>query len=104
MLRQRVITAIVLLGLLVGALAAGSHWPFALLTLVLIAAAGWEWGRLNAAGRTTAVAMGAALAVACLASLLAGWAEHTPVWGWWFACGVWVFGGSIAVGDGNWVL
>ena len=44
MLRQRVITALVLVGLLLGTLLAPSVWPFALLTLVLIAAAGWEWG------------------------------------------------------------
>jgi hypothetical protein len=45
MLGQRVITAIVLLALLVPALFASQPWPFHLLTLLLIAAAGWEWGR-----------------------------------------------------------
>ena len=45
MLGQRIVTAVVLVLLLLGALAIDSTWPFALLTLVLIAAAGWEWGR-----------------------------------------------------------
>ena len=49
MLRQRVITALVLVGLLLGSLSTARTWPFALLILVLIAAAGWEWGRLNQA-------------------------------------------------------
>jgi len=57
MLRQRVITALVLVTLLLGSLLAASAWPFALLALVLIAAAGWEWGRLNQAGATLALAM-----------------------------------------------
>ena len=50
MLKQRVITAVVLLALLLPALFAAVAWPFAVLTLVLIGAAGWEWGRLNQAG------------------------------------------------------
>jgi hypothetical protein len=31
------------------ALAAEAAWPFALLTLLFIGAAGWEWSRLNQA-------------------------------------------------------
>ena len=47
MLRQRVITALVLLGLLLPALFADSALPFEWFTLLLISAAGWEWARLN---------------------------------------------------------
>ncbi len=60
MLRQRVITALVLVSIMLAALSAASAWPFAVLTLVLIAAAGWEWGRLNQSGSPLAVAMGLA--------------------------------------------
>ena len=42
MLWQRIVTAVVLLALLVPALFAPLDWPFNLLTLLLIAAAGWE--------------------------------------------------------------
>jgi len=45
-LTQRIITAVVLLALFIPALAVSSPWPFLLLTLLLIAAAGWEWSRL----------------------------------------------------------
>nr|MDP9125024.1 phosphatidate cytidylyltransferase [Pseudomonadota bacterium] len=72
MLRERVITAVVLLALLIGAVTAASPLPFALLTIVLIGAAGWEWGRLNGAGHAS-VAMGGVLAVACALALRAGW-------------------------------
>ena len=47
MLKQRVITAVVLLAILLPALFAPMAWPFAVLTLIVIGAGGWEWGRLN---------------------------------------------------------
>ena len=50
MLRQRVITAFVLMCFLLPALFAPVVWPFAMLTLLAIAVAAWEWGRLNGAG------------------------------------------------------
>jgi phosphatidate cytidylyltransferase len=71
MLRQRVITAVVLLLVLIASLAAPGPGWFALLTLVLLAAAGWEWARLNQAGQGAAIAMAAVLAAACGASLAA---------------------------------
>ena len=42
MLLQRVITAVMLLALLLPTLWVATPWPFALLTLLLIAAAGWN--------------------------------------------------------------
>jgi len=77
MLKQRVITALVLIAFLLPALFAPMAWPFAVLSLLLIAAAGWEWGRLNGAS-TMAVPMGVLLAAACAAALWAGWGEAPP--------------------------
>ena len=67
MLRERVITALVLLALLIPAVMARSPLPFALLTIVLIAAAGWEWGRLCGLPKAAAIASGVVLGLACLA-------------------------------------
>ena len=75
MLGQRIVTAVVLLGLLVAALSASSPWPFAWLTLALVCAAGWEWGRLNAAGPKGSWALALSVGVACWLSLQAGWAD-----------------------------
>ena len=50
MLGQRIVTAVVLLALLVPAMLSTAEWPFLALTMLLVAAAGWEWARLNAAG------------------------------------------------------
>lgn len=93
MLKQRVITAIVLLAVLLPALFASAPWPFALLTLLAIGAAGWEWGRLNGA-RSLAWAMGVALALACAAAFAAGWAGAAPAAAWWIAAALWVLGGA----------
>ncbi|MDE2434158.1 MAG: phosphatidate cytidylyltransferase [Burkholderiales bacterium] len=46
MLKQRVITALLLLALFTGTLSVSAAWPFSALTLLLIGAAGWEWSRL----------------------------------------------------------
>ncbi|MCA0241732.1 MAG: phosphatidate cytidylyltransferase [Proteobacteria bacterium] len=100
MLRQRIITALVLLAILLPALFAARAWPFALVTLLMIGAAGWEWARLNGFAGAAAVASGLLLAVACLAALAAGWASDAPRPVWWLAAAVWVLGGVAALRAG----
>jgi phosphatidate cytidylyltransferase len=100
MLGQRVVTAVVLLALLLPALFAASAWPFAALTLVLVAAAGWEWGRLNQMSAAGAWLAGALLAAACAAAWLVGWTEHAPAAVWVAAVLVWVVGGAVALRSG----
>ena len=99
MLKQRVITALVLMAILLPALFARQAWPFALLSLALMAAAGWEWGRLNGA-RAIAIPMGVVLALACGAALWAGWSDAPPSLVWWAATLVWVLGGAFALRGG----
>ena len=90
MLKQRVITALVLVGLLLASLLATPTWPFAVLTLALMAAAGWEWGRLNKAGGFASLAMGAAVALAGAVALLAGAHEREPGLLWWLVTLLWL--------------
>ena len=106
MLAQRIVTAVVLLALLLPALFAAVAWPFSLLTLLMIAAAGWEWGRLNGAGAGLSLAFGALLASACAAALFAGWTLQAPPAAWWAATLVWVLGGAWALkaGPAGWPL
>jgi phosphatidate cytidylyltransferase len=61
MLKQRIITALVLLALLLPALVYPTIEPFALLTLALIVAGGWEWARLNGVAPVPAKALGLGL-------------------------------------------
>ena len=93
MLKQRILTAVVLLAILLPALLASQAWPFAVLTMVAMAIAGWEWARLNGAG-ALAVPLGAALAAACVLALYAGWATTAPRLAWWLAFAIWVLGGT----------
>lgn len=100
MLKQRVFTALVLLALLLPAMFAATPWPFALLTLAFIAAAGWEWGRLNGLGATGAVCLGVVVLALCAAALAAGWVAAPPALLWWAALLVWVLGGARALRSG----
>jgi len=63
-LKQRVITAALLLAVLLPVLLLESVWPFALLTLAMVGAAGWEWARLNGWAGAGAWAFGAVVALA----------------------------------------
>ena len=104
MLKQRVVTAVVLLAVLLPALFAPVAWPFAVLTLVMIGAAGWEWARLNGVSSRAAAAFGVVLAIACALALAAGWASDAPAIAWWIAALVWVLGGvwAIKAGPAGW--
>ena len=101
MLAQRIVTALVLVALLVPALLAPVPWPFDLLVLVFIAAAGWEWARLNQAGQSASLLFSALLALACGATLLAGAAApRAPSPAWWLAAALWCVAGGLALRGG----
>ncbi len=99
MLATRIATALVLVAVLLPALAASSPWPFAILVLLAMAAAGWEWSRLNGAGHLAPL-FGVLLGLACAAALWAGWATSPPRALWWAALVGWVLGGAWAIRRG----
>ncbi|MDR0276070.1 MAG: phosphatidate cytidylyltransferase [Burkholderiaceae bacterium] len=77
MLKQRILTAFVLLIVFGAALYLPTPIPFMALTLLLIGAAGWEWARL--AGRQGWKALGSGVYCAALALLLWWWVSS----GWY---------------------
>lgn len=77
MLKQRVITAVLLLLVLVGSLLAAVPWPFALLTLLLISAAVWEWTRLN---QVTGLLQWGGVAAVVVAGTGLAMAWEIPLW------------------------
>ena len=106
MLKQRVITALVLLALLLPALFAAQAWPFMGLTVILIAAAAWEWGRLNGVPAWQAW-LGAVLCLlACAGAAQAGWVRMTPPTIWLLSGALWVLLGAwmIQRGVAGWTL
>ncbi len=90
MLKQRVITALVLLAILLPALFYPSPLPFTLVVLVLMGAAAWEWARLNGLGGAAAVLVGAACVALCGATWALGGLERGWPWLWSIGGGLWV--------------
>jgi phosphatidate cytidylyltransferase len=97
MLKQRVITAIVLLAILLPALFYATPVPFNLVALVLIGAGAWEWGRLNALGQGGSFALGGLCLLACGLSWYGGLlAQPLPT--------LWIVTGAVWVLAGGWLL
>ena len=103
MLRQRIVTAVIMLAVLVAALWSASPVPFIVLALVMMAAAAWEWARLNGVQGAGALALGAAMVLACGLSWWAGWVDE-PFRAWWLVVALWVVVGGllISVGVDGW--
>ena len=101
MLKQRVVTAIVLLCVLLPALFADAVWPFALVTLAMVAAAGWEWGRLNGLRDAGGLVLAAIVLVLCIGAVEIGLFVTPPVALWWVAMLLWVLGGAWAIRQGS---
>ncbi|MBC7609729.1 MAG: phosphatidate cytidylyltransferase [Polaromonas sp.] len=97
MLKQRVLTAIVLLAVLLPALFYPTPVPFCAVALVLIAAGAWEWGRLNGCSQAVSVAMGLGCVVLSGLSWYAGLLSMSlPV--------LWALSGAGWVLVGGWLL
>ena len=100
MLGQRIVTAVVLLALLVPAMLSSAGWPFPVLTMMLVAAAGWEWARLNGADSVVALGFGGLLLVACLVSAPLAVQGRVPAGIWVGVAGVWILGGAWVLREG----
>lgn len=117
MLRQRIVTAVILLAILAATLAAPTPWPFMALLAIATACAGWEWARLTLPGqgeaRPGAVVVGAVLGVAALCVTywwtaggrheFAAEASRALLFNWFVPLSalLWIIGGSIAVVRGR---
>ncbi|MFM9922863.1 phosphatidate cytidylyltransferase [Variovorax sp. H27-G14] len=95
MLKQRILTAIVLLAILLPALFYRNHIPFACVMLVLIGAAAWEWGRLNGYGQRMSVFLGIETVMLCALSWWLGLLNQSLVLMWTLASAAWVLGGAV---------
>ncbi|VTU19540.1 Phosphatidate cytidylyltransferase [Variovorax sp. SRS16] len=94
MLKQRIITAVVLLAILLPALFYPSYVPFACVMLVLVAAGGWEWGRLNGYGSNLSVLLGVEMIALCALSWWLGMLDVSLLPVWIVTSAAWVLGGA----------
>lgn len=94
MLKQRIITALALLAILLPALFYPSHVPFGIVMLVLIGAAAWEWGRLNGYGPRMALFLGGEMVLLCALSWWLGLLAMPLTVAWLLAGTAWVLGGA----------
>ena len=90
MLKQRIITALILLAVLLPALFADSPQPFLVLSILMIGAGAWEWGKLNGLTRSQSILSGLICIDLCAVAWWAGWTTHTDAWVWWMAGSSWV--------------
>lgn len=104
MLKQRIITALVMMAILMPALFWPTPFPFVAVSLVLIAAGGWEWGRLNGLGQAGSVVLAAACIALCAAAWYAGLVDRPLPMLWSVVGGLWVLMGAwlIRVGVPGW--
>lgn len=106
MLKERIVTALVLLAVLLPALFYPSIEPFAALTLLLIVAAGWEWGRLNGCSSALSLVLGAALGCVLAGLWWGGGLDHSWRILWQVVGGLWVLLaiGMLIRGVQGWVV
>lgn len=97
MLKQRVITAILLLLVLLPALLSSNKQFFMGLSLLMICAGAWEWGRLSGCSPTVSVLGGVLCLLAGATALDQGWGLQVPH-------GVWLVSGAAWVLLGVWVI
>ncbi len=94
MLKQRVITALVLLSILLPALFYQDPWPFCLIALVFVACASWEWASVNGFSDGVALFAGGVCALAC-AGLWRYQLHQADLKPLWMVSGLmWVLGGA----------
>ena len=89
LLKQRIITAVVLLLILIPAIVASNPLPFAALMLLAMGAAAWEWARLNGLKGAATYAVAAACLALCGLAWWQGWTQQSLPSLWLVAGGAW---------------
>ncbi|MEI8325495.1 MAG: phosphatidate cytidylyltransferase, partial [Betaproteobacteria bacterium] len=94
MLKQRIVTALVLLAILMPAMLHPDPQILCAVVLLLIAAGGWEWGRLNGCSQPLSWLCGAVCVALCALCWAAGWLVRPLPVLWTVAGGLWVLLGA----------
>lgn len=101
MLKQRIITAIVLFAVVLACLFAPYDWPLAVLATLALSLAAWEWSRLNGFSGPPAVSIGVVFGIACAIAALNDVPEVTkPSLFWLVFCMAWLVGAVLVLRGG----
>jgi phosphatidate cytidylyltransferase len=105
MLKQRILTAIAMLLVLLPALFHSDIRLLALLSLILIGAASWEWARLNGSDPQISFLFGGGVALFCLLFLLFKLEVFLNTYFWLLVSGAWVLlsGYLLQGGQSKWL-
>ncbi len=104
MLKQRILTALALLAVLLPALFYPSPTPFCAVALVMISAAAWEWGRLNGSSAGASIGIAAVAVALCGLSWANGLLARNLLQVWIIAGAAWVLLGAwlLTAGVAGW--
>lgn len=104
MLKQRVITALLLLAVLIPAVIHPNTQIFMGLSLLMMAAGAWEWGRLNQRSQALSFAGAVLFLLLSVTAIDQGWGQRAPGWLWWLAGASWVMFGTwmLRLGVAGW--
>jgi phosphatidate cytidylyltransferase len=105
MLKQRVITALLLLAVLLPAMFYPNPMAFGVVSALLVSAGIWEWVRLNEGGNSVAVVAALLMLVLCLALVLNPLSSAVLQPLFMGATALWVLGGSwlLVAGAARWM-
>jgi phosphatidate cytidylyltransferase len=105
MLKQRVITALLLLAVLLPAMFYPNPMAFGVVSAVLVSAGIWEWIRLNQGGGSVSVVAALLMFVLCLALVWSPLPLTVLQPFWTGATALWVLGGGwlLAAGVARWI-
>jgi phosphatidate cytidylyltransferase len=101
MLKQRIITALALMAVLLPAMLYSDPRAFAAVGILMIGASAWEWGRLNACSQVASWGCGAACVLLCVLSwAMGGLGASASLWtvsgGAWVLLGAWLLHRGVA--------
>lgn len=100
MLKQRILTALVMLAVFLPATFYSTANPFGVVTLVMVACGAWEWAKLCGYGQSVALGSGAICAVLCLLAWYGGM-PYVQIGTVWLVIGCfWVLAGAWALRSG----
>ncbi|PAT40101.1 phosphatidate cytidylyltransferase [Vandammella animalimorsus] len=101
MLKQRIITALALLAVILVCLFAPWDWPFVVLVTAVLSITAWEWARLNGIGGMAAKMVGLVFALGCTVAVLNGVQEVSkPSLFWLLFSMAWLVGAVFVLREG----